>query len=358
MPYSGISSLTRKLSSSRSSFTTSVKLLNPLNFTFTRSATTITKSSLLPHSFSSSDSLFCGCRNSLLCPISNHHFQLGCRSSLRELNHQRIPRRGLQHVCSGAQTSSRFKTGTNWNRNNATNGKNSYKNMTGSVINQKLGLKPNSTRILGASTFFYTTNTASDGETYSDAVEPYSSQNETKTIPTETGASEDVDAKHESEADAKDKQIAELKDHYLRCLAEQENLRERTRREVEHVAQFSIQKFARDLISTVDVLNLALESVPKDVAQKASVENPHLHNLYSGVQMTEKELVKTLKQHGVEQMNPLGQKFDPNLHEAMFQASVKDKEVGSVFSVQKLGYTLNGRVIRPSQVGVVKASED
>ncbi len=135
-----------------------------------------------------------------------------------------------------------------------------------------------------------------------------------------------------------------------------ENLRERTRREIEHTAQFAIQKFAKDLLNTVDILNLALASVPTEVRNDTQ-NNPHLVNLYTGVSLTESELVKTLKRHGVEQINPLGEKFDPNVHEAVYQANVPDKEPGIICDVQKVGYTLFGRVIRPSQVGVVKDTE-
>ncbi|CAG8526257.1 13393_t:CDS:2 [Ambispora gerdemannii] len=168
-------------------------------------------------------------------------------------------------------------------------------------------------------------------------------------IAVETGTPEGVDTKHGGGIDPRDKQIAELKNHYLRSLADQENLRERTRREVEHTAQFAIQKFARDLLNTADILNLALSSVPKEALENAAKENPHLHNLYTGVKMTEQDLLKTLKNYGVEQINPLDEKFDPNVHEAMFQAPVEGKEEGTVFTVQKIGYKLNGRVIRPPQ---------
>ncbi|CAG8641206.1 6325_t:CDS:2, partial [Ambispora leptoticha] len=137
--------------------------------------------------------------------------------------------------------------------------------------------------------------------------------------------------------------------NYLRVLADQENLRQRTRREIEHTAQFAIQKFARDLLNTADILNLALNSVPKEALENAEKENPHLHNLYTGVKMTEQDLLKTLKNYGVEQINPLGEKFDPNVHEAMFQSPVEGKEEGTIFTVQKIGYKLNGRVIRSPQ---------
>ncbi|KAI8099342.1 co-chaperone GrpE [Halteromyces radiatus] len=161
----------------------------------------------------------------------------------------------------------------------------------------------------------------------------------------------------------KDKKISELQDAYLRCLADQENIRERSRKETAAAKEFAIQKFAKDLLDTVDILNMALTSVPeplrsKETAEAEAVKSPvnladQLSNLYTGVSMTETELVKTLKRHGVEQHNPEGEVFDPNLHQALFQAPMPDKDAGIIFSVQKLGYTLKGRVLRPAQVGVV-----
>ncbi|RIA92885.1 GrpE nucleotide exchange factor, partial [Glomus cerebriforme] len=151
--------------------------------------------------------------------------------------------------------------------------------------------------------------------------------------------------------DSKDKKIAELKDSYLKCLADMENLRERTRKEVEHTAQFAIQKFAKDLLNTVDVLHLALTSIPAEVRNDTQ-NNPHFVNLYNGISLTESELLNILKKYGIEKTNPLGEKFDPNIHEAVYQANVPDKESGIVFDVQKVGYTLFGRIIRPPQVGV------
>ncbi|KAI9323719.1 GrpE nucleotide exchange factor [Dichotomocladium elegans] len=162
----------------------------------------------------------------------------------------------------------------------------------------------------------------------------------------------------------KDKKIAELQDAYIRCLADQENLRERTRKEIAAAHEFAIQKFAKDLLDTVDILNMALTAVPNDLRTKeAAIASElakdsakladHISNLYTGVSMTETELVKTLKRHGVEQDNPEGHVFNPNKHQALFQTPMPDKEAGTIFVVQKMGYTLKGRVLRPAQVGVV-----
>ncbi len=128
------------------------------------------------------------------------------------------------------------------------------------------------------------------------------------------------------------------------------NLQRRSELEKASTREFAIQSFASDLLSTVDILSTAL----KYVKQPISAENTELKSLYSGVEMTRQELLKTLAKHGVTQFDPTGEKFDPNLHEAMFQAPVPGKEPGTVLETQKLGYMLKARTLRPAQVGVVQ----
>ncbi len=132
-----------------------------------------------------------------------------------------------------------------------------------------------------------------------------------------------------------------------------ENLRSRTRREVEQASQYAIQKFAKELTETVDILQLAMDSVPKPELEKQK----SLNDLFVGVSMTRKELLKCLARYGVSPFDPTGQKFDPNLHQAMFQAPIVDKEPGTVFQTQKLGFMIHDRVLRPAQVGVVSESQ-
>lgn len=146
----------------------------------------------------------------------------------------------------------------------------------------------------------------------------------------------------------------------MRSLADQENLRQRTTREVNNAKEYGIQKFAKDILDTMDILGMALNSVPKEYQesetciQKDSKEvAEQLVNLYKGVSMTETELQKTLKRYGVEKDDPIDQVFDPNKHEAVFQTVIPDKKAGTIFSVQKVGYLLNNRVLRAAQVGVV-----
>lgn len=141
----------------------------------------------------------------------------------------------------------------------------------------------------------------------------------------------------------------ELKDKLLRTLAEMENLRRRTEREVADAKAYAVTGFARDLLGVADNLRRGLESLgPQgrdglDAGVKLMVE---------GVELTERELIKTLEKHGVKKLDPLGQKFDPNLHQAMFEAPDPTQPKGHVVAVVQSGYAISGRVLRPALVGV------
>ncbi|CAG8533127.1 157_t:CDS:2 [Diversispora eburnea] len=167
---------------------------------------------------------------------------------------------------------------------------------------------------------------------------------------------------NESDMDLREKEIAILKDKHLRCLAELENQREIARREVESTSQYAIQKFVKDILSTVDNLSFALNSIPPEI--RSTFENDDsssgrdLINLYKGIELTNSELLNTLRRHGIEKVEPqLGEKFDPKLHEALYQAAFPGKEAGTICEIQKIGYSLNGRIVRPPQVGVVAEAE-
>ncbi|OJD31895.1 molecular chaperone [Diplodia corticola] len=159
--------------------------------------------------------------------------------------------------------------------------------------------------------------------------------------------------KLKEQVEAKSKEVVEMKDKYLRSVADFRNLQERTKREVQAAKDFAIQRFARDLVESVDNLDRALSTVPKD---KLNEENKDLVTLYDGLNMTNTVMINTLKRHGLERFDPSAEseKFDPNLHEAVFQTPMPDKEDGTCFFTQRTGFILNGRVLRPAQVGVVK----
>ncbi|KAG4300904.1 hypothetical protein PCK1_002981 [Pneumocystis canis] len=149
-----------------------------------------------------------------------------------------------------------------------------------------------------------------------------------------------------------EKEIAELKDKYLKSIANFRNLQARTQREISDIKLFAIQQFAKDLINSVDNLERALATVSEDSLKNVE-KNKELIDLYTGLKMTETILNKTLEKHGLIKYNGIGEKFNPNLHEAVYQVSIPGKEVGTIFHNEQTGFILNGRVIRPAKVGVV-----
>lgn len=140
----------------------------------------------------------------------------------------------------------------------------------------------------------------------------------------------------------------ELKDKVLRTLAEMENLRRRTEREIADAKAYAVTSFARDMLGSADNLRRALESVP----ESERGESPALKAVIEGVELTERELLKTLERHGVRLIDPQGEKFDPNLHQAMFEAPDPAIAKGMVSKVVQVGYKIGERVLRPALVGV------
>jgi molecular chaperone GrpE len=155
------------------------------------------------------------------------------------------------------------------------------------------------------------------------------------------------------------KKVDEAKDRMLRVLADMENLRERTARQSDQARQFAIQSFVKSLLEVADNMERAVAAVPKEVlaGDVSGLDKDKLaavlKNVIVGVQMTESVLLKSFAQNGVEKYTPMGQRFDPNLHQALFEVPMPDKEDRTIAHVVKAGYTLNGRVIRPADVGVV-----
>jgi len=143
----------------------------------------------------------------------------------------------------------------------------------------------------------------------------------------------------------------ELKDRTLRTLAEMENLRRRTEREIADARAYAVTNFARDVLNVADNIHRALESVPADA--KAAADGA-LKGLIDGIELTERDLAKTLERHGVKRVEPEGQKFDPNRHQAMFEMPNPDVPAGTVVQVVQTGYVIGERVLRPALVGVAK----
>jgi len=143
----------------------------------------------------------------------------------------------------------------------------------------------------------------------------------------------------------------EIKDKYKRSLAETENVRNRMQKQISDAKIFGIQGFCKDLLEVADILEKAVEATPKDNMSS----NQELKDLFDGLTMTETQLLKVFGKHGLTRVDPAaGDKFDPNLHEALFQLPVPDKENNTVAVVTQKGFALNGRTLRAAKVGVVK----
>ena len=178
----------------------------------------------------------------------------------------------------------------------------------------------------------------------------------------EAGAGVAHEAPHETpearEAPAADAALAamtaerdEFKDRALRTLAEMENLRRRTEREVADGRTYAVTNFARDVLNVADNIRRALDSVPAEA--RASAEGA-LKGLIDGIELTERDLAKTLERHGVKAVEPKGQRFDPNRHQAMFEVPDPEVPAGTVVQVVQSGYVIGDRTLRPALVGVAK----
>ena len=147
-------------------------------------------------------------------------------------------------------------------------------------------------------------------------------------------------------------EASELKDRVLRTMAEMENLRRRTERQIADTRQYAIAGFARDMLTAGDNLARAIQAVPDD----ARAAGGALTTLIEGVEMTERELLNAMERHGVRRLDPVGQKFDPNLHQAIFEVPTDDHPTGTVVQVMQPGYVIGERVLRPAMVGVARGS--
>jgi len=147
------------------------------------------------------------------------------------------------------------------------------------------------------------------------------------------------------------KEAADYKDRMLRTLAEMENLRKRTDREVADSRVYGISNFARDILAVADNMDRALGALDNDLREKADAGNKAL---LDGVELTERELHKVLEKHGVKKFEPIGEKFDPNLHQAMYEVPDPSRPAGTVAQVVQPGYMIGERILRPALVGVAK----
>ena len=144
---------------------------------------------------------------------------------------------------------------------------------------------------------------------------------------------------------------AELKDRVLRTIAEMENLRKRTERDVNDTRSYAIAGFARDMLSATDALSRALLTLPAEARESGDATTK---SLIEGIELAEREMVRLLGKHGVKQIEAAGQKFDPNKHQAMFEVPNPGVPEGTVVQVVQEGFAIGERVLRPAMVGVAK----
>jgi molecular chaperone GrpE len=161
---------------------------------------------------------------------------------------------------------------------------------------------------------------------------------------------EGAPAPPEERVAALEAELADTKDRLLRALAETENVRRRAQREREDTQKYAVGGFARDLLATADNLRRALDSVPE-----AEIKDARTRSLLDGVAATERELLSVFERHGIRWIDPKGERFDHNFHQAVFEAERPDAPAGTVIEVLQPGYVLHDRLLRPAMVGVAKA---
>ncbi|MBL6595807.1 MAG: nucleotide exchange factor GrpE [Candidatus Puniceispirillum sp.] len=173
------------------------------------------------------------------------------------------------------------------------------------------------------------------------------------------GAQSDTAAQSDEHVDSEDPLLAltaerdQLKDQLLRALADAENMRRRSEREAANVRKYGHTPFARDLVGAIDNLARVIDSAPDDLGQSDQT----IKSLITGIQLSWTELQSVIEKHGIKRVEPLNEKFDYNLHQAMFEVPTNDQPSGIVLEVVQHGYVLHDRLLRPAMVGVSKAGD-
>ncbi|OYX13810.1 MAG: nucleotide exchange factor GrpE [Rhizobiales bacterium 32-66-8] len=155
----------------------------------------------------------------------------------------------------------------------------------------------------------------------------------------------------QAERERLEAEIASLKDKFLRAFAEAENIRRRAEKEVTDAKTYGIASFARDVLNVADDLARALGAVEAEAKEQA---DGAFKALLDGLELTERGLHKALEKHGIRKLEPKGEKFDPNLHQAMFEVPDESVPSGTVVQVVQSGYVIGERVLRPAMVGVAR----
>ena len=169
--------------------------------------------------------------------------------------------------------------------------------------------------------------------------------------PPEDDAAAAASERADDSSPAEAQEIAGLKDRLLRALAEMENLRRRTEREVADARHYGIASFARDILGVADNMQRAMQALDAELREKA---DSTVQALLDGVELTERELLKVLEKHGIKKIEPLGEKFDPHFHQAMYEVPDASVPAGSIVQVVQPGYVIGDRMLRPALVAIAK----
>lgn len=193
-----------------------------------------------------------------------------------------------------------------------------------------------------------------DAEETPDAPDPQEAKTSEEEVsnpgPDEQMAADAAPATEDSEQTPEEK-AAELKDKLLRSLAENENLIRRARKDREDASKYAAANFARDMLGVGDNLNRAMAAVPSELRDGDDATKAFLE----GVELTARELLSALERHGIQKLSPLGEKFDHDRHEALFEVPTADAEPGTVVQVLEEGYIIHDRLLRAARVGIAKA---
>jgi molecular chaperone GrpE len=191
-----------------------------------------------------------------------------------------------------------------------------------------------------------------DTEKEHEATPPHKGAAANNNVGDATEASVDpttVDSSPETRIAALEAELAEQQDRLLRALAETENVRRRAQREREDASKYAVSGFAKDLLSVADNLHRALASLPE-----TEVRDERTRSLLEGVAATERELLGVFERYGIKRVDPKGERFDHNFHQAIFEAERLGEPGGTVIEVLQPGYILHDRLLRPAMVGVAK----
>ncbi len=192
--------------------------------------------------------------------------------------------------------------------------------------------------------------TAPPGTPENEKPEPSAEDLQAAAEALETGP-EQPEADTEDRVAALETELAEMKDRLIRQVAETENLRKRAAKEKQDASKYAVSNFAADVLSVADNLHRALSAVEgKDFS-----DNPAIEGLLGGIKGTARELQQVFERAGIRAIEPLGEAFDPNFHEAMYEVPTADYAPGTVADVMQPGYVIHDRVLRPARVGVAKA---